>query len=148
MKKFKFRLAPLLKVKSHIEKQRQKEHAASVNLVLQQRRYLESIHGECQSTVESQRSILSTPFSAARLLACSRYFLKLRKDTMTGSELLRGLEREAEKRRQALVAASRERQVYEKLEENQRTRYFKEMERSEQKETDEIAITAQRQNKS
>jgi flagellar FliJ protein len=146
MKKFKFRLAPLLKVKSHIEKQRQKEHAASVDLVLQQRHYLESIHGECQSTAESQRSILSAPFSASRLLACSRYFLKLRKDTMTGSELLRGLEREAEKRRQALVAASRERQVYEKLEEKQRTRYFKEMERAEQKETDEIAISTLRNN--
>ena len=148
MKKFKFRLAPLLKVKSHIEKQRQKDHAAAVDLVLRQRRFLEMIHSECQSTAESQRSVLAGHFSATRLLACSRYFLKLKKDTLTGTELLRGLEREAEKRRRALVAASRERQVYEKLEEKQRIRYFKDMERSEQKETDEIAITTQRFSKS
>jgi flagellar FliJ protein len=147
MKKFKFRLAPLLRVRAYIEKQRQKEHAAAVKEVLKQKNQLARLGSQREVIADAQRAAASGTFTSADLLVCSRYLLKLRKDTLIGSELLHGLEREAEKKRKKLVEASRERQVYEKLEERQRERYLKEAARVEQKETDEIAVNTHRVNR-
>jgi flagellar export protein FliJ len=53
--------------------------------------------------------------------------------------LLRGLEKEADKRREKLVEASKERKIYEKLKEKQIAKFTKEVERLENKAVDETA---------
>ena len=144
MKRFKYRLQPLLNVKSHIERERQKEHALALEKVMRQKEQLSQVNARRESTLLEQRSKLLGRIMITEMLVYSRYLLKLKKNTLAGLETLRGLNTNAEEKRQVLVEASKERQIYEKLKERQQDRYNKESARQEQKETDEIAITGYR----
>lgn len=139
MKKFRYRLQPLLNVKQHLERERQREHALATAKVIRQKEKLTSIAQHRNSTLDTQRSFLSGPLSLNRLLSCTRYLLKLRKDILSASELLHALERESDQTREKLVAASRTRKVYERLREIQYDSFLKDYARLEQKESDEIA---------
>ncbi len=141
MKKFRYRLEPILKIKSHTEKQRQKEHAVALQQVYRQKEQLSEIDRERERTFEFQRSRLQGPIRTHQLLAGSRYLVRLKRDTMTGSELLKGLEREAERKRLQLVEASKQRKIYEKLRERQETKFNQEVEQHERKTLDELAVT-------
>jgi flagellar FliJ protein len=142
MKKFRYRLQPLLDIRAHAEKERQKAHALSLQQVQDQTQQLVGIAAGREETLDHQREIQSRSLSLAELLVCSRYLLKLKKDTLAGQELLRALQREAEKKRTELVEASKERKVFEKLKEKQQERYYKAAEAEERKEADEIANTS------
>lgn len=146
MKKFRYRLESLLKVKAHLEKEAQKEHAVAREKVLDQQERLGDIRKQRESTVGAQRSRLTGNLSVAGLLVCSRYLVKLKKDLLSGSEVLRGLEIETDKKRQELIDAARQREIYEKLKEKQRKDYYEEFNRVERKETDEIALNTHRLN--
>jgi len=140
MKKFRYRLEPILKIRSHAEKQRQKEHAAALQQVYRQQEHLSEIDKEKERTFEFQRTRLQGSIRTHQLLAASRYLVRLKRDTMTGTELLKGLERETERKRQLLVQASRERKIYEKLRERQETKFNQEVEQHERKALDELAV--------
>jgi len=140
MKKFKYRLEPILKIKSHAEKQRQKEHAAALQQVYRQKEQLSAIDGERERTFAFQRTRLQGTIQTQQLLAASRYLVRLKRDTLTGSELLRGLERESERKRQMLVQAAKERKIYEKLRERQQTKFNQEVEQHDRKALDEMAV--------
>jgi flagellar FliJ protein len=129
----------MLKLKEHKEKERQREHAETVQKVQEQKDKLVRIDQERGETLKHQRHSLVGSMSLAELLVCSRYLMKLKKDTLTGRELLRGLEKEADKRREKLVEASKERKIYEKLKEKQIAKFTKEVERLENKAVDETA---------
>ncbi len=139
MKKYKYRLEPMLKLKEHKEKEKQREHAEAVKKVQEQKETLVRIDEKRGETLKHQRQSLVGSMSLAELLVCSRYLMKLKKDTLTGRELLRGLEKEADKRREKLVEASKERKIYEKLKEKQIAKFTKEVERLENKAVDETA---------
>ncbi len=140
MKKFAFRLEPLLKMKAHLEKERQKEHGMAQNKALEQKRTLEQIHEERSGTLERQRVEMSGKMSVAELLIYSRYLLKLKKDSLTGGEMLKVLERNVETKRRALVEATKQKKVYEKLKERQQEKHEHMVQAQEEKEADEIAI--------
>ena len=129
----------MLKLKEHKEKEKQREHAETVQKVQEQKDKLVRIDEERGETLKHQRQSLVGSMSLAELLVCSRYLMKLKKDTLTGRELLRGLEKEADKRREKLVEASKERKIYEKLKEKQIAKFTKEVERLENKAVDETA---------
>lgn len=140
MKKFRYRLEPVLKMKAHVEKQRQKEHAVALQQVSIQKEQLESIAAERQQTCELQRERMTGTLRPHQLLSASRYLVKLKRDTITGSELLRGLEREAEVRRMRLVEATKQKKIHEKLKEKLQQKFVTEIEDHEKKELDEIAV--------
>lgn len=142
MKRFQYRLEPLLRIKSHQEKQRQKEHAAALMQVLRQKESLAAIENDRRATIDHQRSLSEGRVTAYRLQVATRYLLKLKRDTLTGEELLKGLERETERRRLRLVDATKEKKIFEKLKERQREKYLVEIETVEKKELDEIATRA------
>ncbi len=144
MKKFKFRLEPLLRVKAHLEKERQKEHAVALQRVHAQQEHLYRLDVTRVGVMERQRQTQSAPVSAAHMLLFSRYYLKLKRDMITGAELLRGLEGEAEKRRKLLVEASRERKMYDKLKERQQVKFNLSVELITNKQNDEIAANSYR----
>lgn len=144
MKRFKYRLQPLLNVKSHVERERQKEHALAEERVMRQKEQLSQVDAQRKAAVVKHRAGLMGSISITNMLVYSRYLLKLKKSTLAGLETLRGLMKNAEEKRLNLVEASKERQIYEKLKERQQDRYNKESARQEQKETDEIAITGYR----
>lgn len=141
MKKFKFRLEPLKKIKEHIEKQRQKEHAVAIQRVNAQQERLAALEQSRLAVMQHQREkqMAAAAVSPMELLTYSRYYLKLKRETLAGLELLRGLETEAETKRLKLVDASRERKIYEKLKERQNARFNTSVEQILNKENDEIA---------
>lgn len=141
-KRFKFRFEPLLKIREYREKERQKEHAAAVQEVLGQKQALKTLDLRRQDTLDHQRQKLVGQFSIAEALVCSRYLVRLKRQRLSGSSLLHGLEKEAEKKRLKLVAAARDRKIYELLKEKQQTRHRQELDKLDQKQLDEVAVTA------
>jgi flagellar protein FliJ len=140
MKKFRYRLEPVLKIKEHREKQRQKEHAAVLQQVMNQQARLEQIENEKQQTFEQERVHLTGSIKPQLLMSASRYLVKLKRDTLMGRELLRSLETEAERRRQRLVEAAREKKTYEKHKDKLGQRFAESLEEKEAKLLDEMAI--------
>lgn len=140
MKKFKYRLETMLKLKEHAERERQKDHARAMGDVHRQKVKLAEIGSSRDRAVDYQRRQVQTRLSIATMLSCSRYLLKLKGETMVGREALVSLERTAEKKRQRLVDASRQRRIYERLKEKQKERYYEEIEHIEAVQLDEVAL--------
>ncbi|MBI5266928.1 MAG: flagellar export protein FliJ [candidate division Zixibacteria bacterium] len=139
MKKFKFRLEPIQRIKAHQEKERQKEHAVAVHRVQAQKEHLHRLEAGRLQVMEHQRQIQGGSLQPAQMLWYSRYYLKLKRDALAGAEILRGLESEAEKKRQRLVEASRERKTYDKLKERQQAKFNQGVEQTINKQNDEIS---------
>jgi flagellar FliJ protein len=127
-------------MKEHLEKERQKEHAVAQGQAQQQKQTLDKIDQDRVETMARQRSEMSGKMSVAELLIYSRYLLKLKKDTMTGGEMLKVLEKNVESRRRALVEATKQKKIYEKLKERQQKKHQDKIKAQEEKETDEMAI--------
>jgi flagellar protein FliJ len=140
MKRFRYRLEPVLKIKEHHERQRQKEHAAALQQVLRQQARLGEIEVEKLETMEQERKLLTGSVKPQLLASAGRYLVKLKRDTMLGRELLRGLETEAERRRERLVEAAREKKTYEKHKEKLEHRFAETLDQKEAKQLDEMAI--------
>lgn len=145
MKKFQYRLQSILKIKEHIEKERQKDFAAAARQVQNQEQNLEQINGEQSSTCDRQRRSTRKTISLAEMLVYTRYLVKLRRDRITGTEMLKALDKTAEEKRASLVVAARERKIYQKLKEKRKEDFDKEAEAVDRKESDEIAANAFRQ---
>jgi flagellar protein FliJ len=145
MKKFKFRLAPLLKVKAYREKQRQKEHSAAVVNELAQEQKLDALNVHRADVISLQTDMVDKTLSPNQLMNYARYMMKLRKDGMVGGEMLKVLGKETERRRALLAQAATERKVYERLKENQEKDFLDAIEKAERKESDALAIDNYRQ---
>jgi flagellar FliJ protein len=140
MKKFKYRLETMLKLKEHAERERQKDHARAMGDVHRQKEKLAEIGSARERAVDYQRQQVQKHLSIVTMLSCSRYLLRLKGETMLGREALTGLERTAEKKRQRLVEAARQRRIYERLREKQKERYYEEIEHTETVQLNEIAL--------
>ncbi|MEW5993912.1 MAG: flagellar export protein FliJ [Candidatus Zixiibacteriota bacterium] len=144
MKKFRFRLQVLLDAKEHLEKERQREYAASIRQVQAQTAELKKLAGARAGTVTNQKQRLSGSISLAEMLVYSRYLLRLKRSALAGEELLKGLKKSEEEKRKALLAAARERQTYEKLKERQKEKHYAGINRLLRKEADETALNSHR----
>jgi flagellar FliJ protein len=138
MKKFKFRLEPLLKVKSEIEKRRQKELAEVHRRIISQKNKIEALELENLATQDSQRKNLGGTITLSEMLVYTRYFMKLKRQKISDKEMLRILDIDFEKKRQVLLAASIERKKYERLKEIHNLKHLAELSKREAKEADEF----------
>lgn len=145
MKKFQYRLQSILKIKEHIEKERQKDFAAVAQQVQNQMQTLEQIKQEKSSTCDRQRRSTRKTISLAEMLVYTRYLVKLKRDRITGNEMLKAFNKKAEEKRAKLVVAAKERKIYQKLKEKRKEDFDKEAEAVARKESDEIAANAFRQ---
>ncbi len=142
MKKFRFRLQVLLKAKEHIEREKQKEHATALKRVYDQRRRLGEVSRHKQDTIDRQRHRLSDRLSVMGMRIHARYVNRIKRDLLAGDELLRAFQKTAGDKHQALLKASKERKVFEKLRDRRR-RHFDEMVRTlTTKENDEIGLNS------
>jgi len=137
MKKFQYRLEPLLKVKSEIEKQKQKELADVQRRVVAQREKIEINLKNNLSTQDSQRQKLSGKVSVAEMLIYTRHLMKLKRQKLADKEMLRILDGEFEKKRQSLLAATVERKKFDRLKEIQKLKHLAEFTRQEALQSDE-----------
>lgn len=138
-KKFQFRLEKLLQLRSHDETLKQKELAVSARKVMSQQEFIHNLDSRNRAGQDESRKYLTGQIDPNHLVRYSRYFMKLKKDKLSGIEVLKALEREREKHRQELLEATRRRQILEKLREKKREAYLKKAELVSQKEQDEIA---------
>ncbi|MEW6413030.1 MAG: flagellar FliJ family protein [Candidatus Zixiibacteriota bacterium] len=148
MKKFRYRLHALLKVKEHIEKERQKKLAFTLQRVQEQELKLTEIDGFSETTRDRQRESATGTFSVAEMLVISRYLFKLKRDSLLGQEFLKALKKEEDARRGELLEATRERKKYEKLKERQQEDHNQHIEMVLAKESDETGITTYRRKNS
>ncbi len=147
MKRFAFRLEPILRLKAHREKEKQKNHAVAVQQVIQQEQNLADLAQNRRERQEELRSYLTGRLDVSHLKAFNRFFIKLKKDEIAGKELLGAYRKNAEQKRAELVEASRERKTYDKLKERQFEKFKKEYLSALQKEQDEIALQVTRHKK-
>ena len=140
MKRFKFRLEPLLKLRAYREKEEQKAHATASHKVLSQEESLEKINSDCHTNQNDLRQFLSGSLDMAKLSIFSRYFVKLKKEELLGREMLKVFQRDAEQKRQQLLEATKQRKIFEKLKEKHQEKHHKQFEFADQKEIDEIGI--------
>ncbi|MFH1687349.1 MAG: flagellar export protein FliJ [bacterium] len=145
MKKFKFRLEALLRVREHAEREKQKTHAKALHMVQKQRQKLQELQADRHRTTGEQRAQMTGRLSVADMLVYSRYLQKIRGEHTMGEQLLAGLDKDAEAKRQNLVEASKQRKIYEQLKAHRRERHYKELEGFITKDNDEIAIGSHRQ---
>lgn len=147
MKKFKFRLEPLLRLKEHQEKDKQKSLAFAAQKVFAQEEHLRQIVHKRFETQESQRESLTGHLNPGHLLICSRYLGKLKMNELTGREILKAFIVDRERKRLELVEATKQKKIFEKLKERRRNNYMADNERIMQKEQDDIAAKLFLQNK-
>jgi len=142
MKKFKYRLQPLLKAKQHLERERQKKLAQALNGVHKQQNSLDQLGLENQAVLDRQRGKMAGQLKVSGLLAFSRYLLRIKKDSLATQELLKVFEREAASRQSQLLQATRERKRYELLKEKLQVKHNTEARRVETREDDETALNS------
>ena len=147
MKKFRFRLEPLLKLRAYREKEEQKVHAAALQKVFSQEDSLVNIKTDRVNNQKNLRNFLSGYLNLSKLSGYSRYFTKLKKDEYIGGEMLKVLKKDTEDKRQKLLEATKQRKIYEKLKEKHLDKFKHEFEQAVQKEQDEIGVQISRQKK-
>lgn len=142
MKKFKYRLEALLKMKEHFEKEKQKEHALSLQRVLTQENGLSAIELEKSRNFTRVKEKSVGLLSVAELLVYGRYFIKLKRNRFSGEQMLDALKKQEEGKRSELLVATKEKKIQEKLKEKQYDNYKENIKSLENKENDEIGVNS------
>jgi flagellar FliJ protein len=138
MPRFKYRFEKILTYRGHQEKQKQRELAEVRKLEQEQNGKLSGILTSRESTQVREIALLTGQLEPTLLTGYSRYYLKLKQLEVSGREALRQIGAEVEKRRQALVEATKHKKIYEKLRERHQARHTHEYNLAAQKENDEI----------
>lgn len=142
MKKFKYRLQSLLKVKEHIEKEKQKDHALALQQVYNQEQSLRGISQEKKNTLTQQRRGMTESLSVAEMLIYTRYILKLKREMLAGGEMLNAFKKSEVEKCQLLLEASKERKIYQKLKERRQEQFNHDVNVQTTKENDETALNS------
>ena len=132
----------LLKMKEHIEKEKQKILALSQKKVMDQKDKLGETENQSDHTKNGQTLKLKKPFTVAEMLIYSRFIHKLKRDKLLGQQMLKVLEQDETNKRHDLLEAAREKKKYAKLKEKQQGHYYTEIDKNIAKEADEIAVNS------
>lgn len=144
MKKFSYRLQALLKVKEHIEKEKQKDHAVALQHVHDQQDRIEKLGDDKTTTVERQRRAMTGRLSVAEMLVFGRYLLNLKKQQVAEEEILKAARKVEGAKREKLLEATKDRKIYDKHKEKQLGKFSAEVRLQETKESDETAGNSHR----
>ena len=140
MTRFKFRLAPVQRLREETRDHARQELARAVQAeqILAER--IDDLNQEIQALVEQVRQgQRQGQVEVDRILDLRRYELILKVQRAEITQNRNEVEQEVERRRQLLAEADREVRVLEQLKENQQTEWQRNEERAEQKSLDEIA---------
>ncbi len=137
MKKFKFKFDKILTFRRHQEKEKQRDLAKIMGIRKKQEDDIGDIRISRVDWQNKEKKELLGTIQPQRLGGYSRYFLKLTKLEMAGIEALKVIDREADKKRELLIEAARNRKMYEKLKERHHKKFNRDLDLLEQKENDE-----------
>jgi len=139
MKRFVFRLEKVMEARRSWEKVRQKELTEARETLDAEHSMLKSLEREQHGRQEEIRERGKTGVSAGEMVVYYTYLMKLFEDIAGQRTKVVGLEEEVEKRRAALLGASKERKILENLREHQIVSYRKRLNRAEQAFMDELS---------
>lgn len=134
MKKFKFTLATLLKIKEANEKQKQQEFAEAQRLLRAAQDELAALESEFAQTREQYNESLKIGLDVIDMQFFSQYFVYLRERIQLAHVKIRQAEAERDRRQRALVEAMTEVKALVKLKEAQLTAYQQELKQEQEKE--------------
>lgn len=138
MKKFKFRFEKILGFRRHCEMEKQRELADVLHRRQKQLDHLGSIREDRAGQQTGQKNQMVGIIQPTRLNGYTRYYLVLNQMESTGRAVLQQITGEADKKREELLEASREKKIYEKLKERHWEKYNNEVNLLTQKEMDDI----------
>ncbi len=115
------------------------EYGTAMQRVNDREQALDSLEDERLHHCEAeQEHLVGARIDVEKLRTYSRYFHHLRGQKMMTTEIMLSLQKKAESKRLELVESSREKKTLEKFKDKLQMRHLQEMEKSEQKELDEL----------
>ncbi len=140
MARFRYRLAPLLKIRENVRAERQTELSKAYEAQRIVNEQLEKVKNDIADCLnEGRESILAGRVRIDHLLALRRHEAHLLAQQAHAEGQLVEIGKEIERRRIALMEADREVKVLEKLKEKMKERHHQEELKAELKQMDEIA---------
>lgn len=140
MRRFKFKLERLLRVKERIEKERIKEVAQQRSKIGSIKEWIAEMGKELDGMLEKRDRICHGPLILEELKLVSLMIDYQRRKREEALSRLAREEKALEVMVAALTEASREAEMVRKLKESEQKRYLEELRKSEQKERDENGI--------
>ena len=135
---FRFKLKTIHRLKSQIEDQAKNRFGLAVAALNEEIRKLNVIKGVIAATVDEFRTLSGGRFTAGKIKDYN-YFIELMKERAAIQKLAVEEATEAVNRaREALIAAARQREMFDKLRERAFTRHMAEERRAEHRATDEL----------
>ena len=138
MPRFQFRLQQFLGVKEQIENQKELEYAKSLRVVEEEKQKLAEFRRKKNESVENLRNLVSRSISPFEIRRYNNNIERLKHQIIAQEERLAAAEVFAEKKRQELVQAMKERKALETVKENAREEFIKEADILERKQVDEL----------
>jgi flagellar FliJ protein len=138
MRKFEFRLQPVLRLREQAEKVKQKEFALAVQEVRRCENDILYVVNEIEDSQEGLRRAEMREIDPWQLIFHRRYLNHLEKQLRRLRGELHALSKKAEAKRLELVEASKKKKSLEKVKERRREDYEYDARREEQKMFDEI----------
>ncbi|MGM0587468.1 MAG: flagellar export protein FliJ [Bacteroidota bacterium] len=144
MKAFKFKLAPVLRVRRHEEEQQRMKFAKVRQRQQDLQDELENVHQEIErhnrgSAEEMERSSGEQRMQHRKLNVHFNYLQDLHQRVYDLKKQLQEIKKEVEKERKALVSANKRVKVLENLESQQRMQFLERVDKLEEKQLNEIA---------
>jgi flagellar protein FliJ len=140
MATFKFRLESVLELRKRVEDQRKKELAHLRELLHKEQDFLKELEAKTVEALSGMKECQrGSVFNIEEVMRYYRYFTFCRDKIKEQISLIESLIVSVEKKREDLVAASKERKILEKLKENQLQEYKQVMDSWETKIIDELA---------
>ena len=140
MGKFRYRLAPLLKIRENIRSEKQAELAKAYQAAKIVEEQLERVNSEIAANADKGRQLLKQErLSVDSLLAFRRHEAYLLTQRNHAEGQLEQIKQEIERRRIALMEADREVKVLEKLREKAKLRHDHAEALADMKQMDEVA---------
>lgn len=138
MKKFTFRLQRVTDVREKREKECQRELGVSQDELRREELRLQELSEDSKRNHEGLRSALERRSNAGRLVALDSWRMRRVKELENQKERAQNQQFEVEKKRKALVQASKAKKILERLKEKRKAEHRKKVQRAEQIFLDEI----------
>ena len=140
---FKFPLAAVLRHRTHIEQEKQRELSVVLAEMQQQQNAFDELNQSIQGNMdELRKNRLTGRLDLTYLTAHRRYMLGVQRQITSMAQRLTLLQRKVDEARAALVEAAKGRKVLEKLQERQKQRWMEDQSRREWAELDDVTMRA------
>lgn len=139
-KRFRFRLAPVLRYREMIEEEKNRDFAKANRAVEEERMRLEEMERERVATQDAVREMYGKGGDFHRVVDAFRYMNGLEIEMMTTRRKMEALQKIADEKRGVFVGARRDKRALEILKERQEEEAKAEMGREEQQQIDEQGI--------